>query len=145
MKSILKPNLTIALLCALFSAGGPVLAQGTAFTYQGRLSDSGKPATGSYDLLFLVYDVRFAGSQLGPAVTNSPTVVSNGLFTATLDFGQGVFTGGARWLEIWVRTNGAPEFVALTPRQELTPAPYAITAANAAAAATVTGTVPASQ
>jgi hypothetical protein len=77
--------------------------------------------------------------------TNSPTLVSTGLFTETMDFGSGVFTGAPRWLEIWVRTNGSADFVALRPRQELTPTPYAITAANAVSAAGVSGPVPASQ
>ena len=31
-------------------------AQGTAFTYQGRLITNGSPATGSYDLRFAIYD-----------------------------------------------------------------------------------------
>ena len=31
-------------------------AQGTAFTYQGRLIDNGVPATGSYDLRFVLFD-----------------------------------------------------------------------------------------
>jgi len=61
--------------------------------------------------------------------------VSNGLFTVTLDFGGGVFTGQARWLEIAVRTNGSGAFTALQPRQELMPAPYALYATNAGAAA----------
>ena len=30
-------------------------AQGTAFTYQGRLNDAGGPATGIYDLRFAIY------------------------------------------------------------------------------------------
>src|SRR5439155_90756 len=71
--------------------------------------------------------------------TNSATGVSNGLFTATLDFGAGVFSGPARWLEIAVRTNGAGSFTVLTPRQALTATPYAITAGN------LTGALPASQ
>ena len=40
-------------------------------------------------------------------MTNSPTLVSNGLFAVTLDFGAGAFTGVDCWLEIGVRTNGA--------------------------------------
>ncbi|MCC6823299.1 MAG: hypothetical protein IT579_21425, partial [Verrucomicrobia subdivision 3 bacterium] len=34
-------------------------AQGTAFTYQGRLSDGVNPASGIYDLRFTIYDLRF--------------------------------------------------------------------------------------
>jgi hypothetical protein len=60
-------------------------------------------------------------------VTNTAVSVSNGLFTTTIDFG-GAFDGNPRWLEIWVKSNGANNFVMLTPRQQLTPTPYAITA-----------------
>ena len=31
-------------------------AQGTAFTYQGRLNDAANPANGVYDLRFAIYD-----------------------------------------------------------------------------------------
>ena len=55
-------------------------------------------------------------------------VVSNGLFTAVLDFGNN-FPGADRWLEIKVGTN------TLVPRQKLTPAPYAITAGSVVKAA----------
>ncbi|GIV94152.1 MAG: hypothetical protein WHS83_06470 [Chloroflexus sp.] len=52
--------------------------------------------------------------------------VSNGLFTVTLDFGPGAFTGDARWLQIAVRCTGDSGYTALTPRQPLTAAPYAL-------------------
>src|SRR5947209_5745051 len=41
-----------ALLETILSLGGAtqLLAQGTAFTYQGRLNDGAAPANGSYDL-----------------------------------------------------------------------------------------------
>jgi trimeric autotransporter adhesin len=104
-------------------------AQGTAFTYQGRLNDGGSPAKGSYDLRFILYDNSVGGNQQGPILTNSATSVSNGLFTVTLDFSN-QFSGQARWLDIAVRTNGSGSFFPLTPRQALTPAPYAITAGN---------------
>ena len=51
-------------------------------------------------------------------------VVSNGLFTTTLDFGLAPV--GDCWLEIGVRTNGDGAFATLSPRQHLTPAPRAI-------------------
>ncbi len=34
-----------------------VFAQGTAFTYNGRLNDGTNPATGSYDLTFTLYNI----------------------------------------------------------------------------------------
>lgn len=70
--------------------------------------------------------------------------VSNGLFAVTLDFGASPFNGDARWLQIYVRTNGgltAP-YTPLSPRQALTPAPYALYAPNAGTAyATAAGVV----
>jgi hypothetical protein len=105
-------------------------AQGTAFTYQGRLNNGTNPATGLYDLRFAIYDATNAGTQQGLLITNNATGVTNGLFTVTLDFGN-QFNGANRWLDIAVRTNGAASFTALSPRQALTPTPYSITAANA--------------
>jgi hypothetical protein len=109
-------------------------AQGTAFTYQGRLNDGVSPAAGIYDLRFTVYNAPTNGSAVSGIVTNASTSVSNGLFAVTLDFGN-VFPGAERWLEIGVRTNGGGAFAPLTPRQKLTATPYAITAGN------VTGTL----
>jgi hypothetical protein len=124
-------------LLGLWIWGGSLiqaLAQGTAFTYQGRLTDGGQPANGDYDLRFAVYDAASDGSLVGGPATNAATAVSNGLFTVTLDFGAGVFDGNARWLDIRVRAHdaGAAGFIPLSPRQALTPAPYAIRAATAA-------------
>src|SRR5450432_3168141 len=113
-------------------------AQGTAFTYQGRLNDGATPASGKYDLHFIVYDNSAGGSQQGPLLTNSATAVSNGLFTVTLDFGN-QFPGADRWLEIGVSTNGNGTFSTLSPRQEITPTPYAIYAAGASAAGSLGG------
>jgi hypothetical protein len=105
-------------------------AQGTAFTYQGRLNDNGGPASGLYDLEFTLYGGPAGGNVLAGPLTNAPTSVSNGAFVVTLDFGPGSFPGADRWLEIGARTNGANTFAVLSPRQQFTPTPYAITAAN---------------
>jgi hypothetical protein len=105
-------------------------AQGTAFTYQGRLTDNGTLANGIYDLQFTIYDLASNGNQVGPIRTNTATGVTNGLFTVTLDFGN-AFSGADRFLEIAARTNGGGGFVALTPRQPLTASPYAIFAGTA--------------
>jgi hypothetical protein len=58
-------------------------------------------------------------------------VATNGLFTVLVDFGPGVFTGETNWLEIGVETNGTTLVTTLTPRQQLTPVPYAIYAETA--------------
>src|SRR5271156_23198 len=76
-----------------------LFAQSTAFTYQGRLNDGANPASGSYDVQFTLFAVDTGGSAVAGPLTNSPTGVSNGLFTVTLDFG-GQFPGADRWLEI---------------------------------------------
>src|SRR2546430_1567447 len=97
-------------------------AQTTAFTYQGRLDNVGAPDRGDYDLTFAVFDANSSGSQVGATLTNSVVGVSNGLFTVTLDFGTGIFTGPDRWLEIGVRASGDIDFLTLAPRQPITPA-----------------------
>ena len=137
---------SVALLCA---AASSAFAQGTAFTYQGRLNDGSSPANGTYDLTFALHSAANEATQAGGLVTKNSTAVSNGLFTVSLDFGN-QFPGADRWLEIQVRTNGACAFTALAPRQPLTATPYALyapsagTAANAGsvAAAGIIGTIP---
>jgi len=120
----------------------PGFAQGSAFAYQGALNDGASPASGSYDLRFALCDAATNGSVIAGPLTNSATAVSNGLFSVTLDFGAAAFDGGARWLDIAVRTNGGADFTPLAPRQAVTAAPYAILAG---AASNVLGVVSASQ
>ena len=113
---------------------------GTAFTYQGQLVGTNGPASGTYDMVFALFDAPDFGSQVGTTLTNLNVAVSNGLFTTSIDFGAGVFEGTAYWLAIGVRTNGAGAFAALSPRQPVSPAPYALYASAAALAdGTVTG------
>ncbi len=137
MKNSLRSLLVLTIWLA---AVGAASAQSTAFTYQGRLTQGGNATSGIYDLQFTIF-----GSSSGQPIVSGPvdvgsTVVSNGLFTVTLDFGAGVFTGSDRWLEIGVRTNGDPNpYTVLIPRQKITASPYAITAGG------VTGGVSAGQ
>lgn len=111
-------------------------SQSTTFTYQGRLNDGASLANGIHDLRFTIYDLAGGGTVVAGPQTNSAVAVSNGLFTVALDFGA-VFNGAARWLEIGVRPSGggAGDFTTLTPRQAITPTPYAMFATTA-------GTVP---
>jgi trimeric autotransporter adhesin len=101
---------------------------GTAFTYQGELKQSGTGVSAACDFQFSLFDAASAGTQIGATQTKSNVAVSNGLFTvSSLDFGAGAFNGEARWLQIGVRCPaGAGNYTAITPRQALTPAPYAL-------------------
>jgi trimeric autotransporter adhesin len=140
MENKLFASLTLALLSTLNAELSTLYAQGTAFTYQGRLNNGANPANGSYDLTFSLFSVSSGAGQAGGTLTNSATSVSNGLFAVVLDFGAN-FPGADRWLEIGVRTNGSGAFATLSPRQKLTPAPYAIFAEGANGAG-LTGTLP---
>jgi len=113
----------LILLLGLISQG---LAQGTAFTYQGQLLNAGQPATGSFDLRAVLYDAEIGGAQVGPIVTNADVIVVNGAFTTMFDFGANAFPGAARWLELAVRLSADGTFTLLSPRQALTPTPYAL-------------------
>jgi hypothetical protein len=126
IKNFLFPSLSLTLAFAQ-----SVCAQGTAFTYQGSLHNNGAPANGLFDLTFSVFGASSGGSAIAGPMTNAATGVTNGLFTVTLDFGSAPFGGDSRWLEIGVRANGGAAFATLSPRQELTPTPYAIFAGTA--------------
>ena len=122
-KRIYSAIFLIALGLLLIPAGlvrsAPQADTGTAFTYQGRLHDSGSPANGSFNFIFRLYDDQAKSTLLGTVTLNGLTV-SNGLFQTELDFGSNVFNGQLRWLEIEV--NG----ISLSPLQKISPAPYAL-------------------
>lgn len=116
----------LSLLAGIFLLVPPAWTQGTAFAYQGQLTQSGQPATGSYDLRAILYNAEAGGSQVGPIITNLAVAVSQGVFSVSLDFGTGAFDGSSRWLELAVRTAGGGAFTGLAPRQALAAAPYAL-------------------
>ena len=89
-----------------------------------------------------MFNTNTDGVPIAGPVTNNGVGVTNGLFTALIDFGPGAFTGQANWLEIAVATNGVSTFATLAPRQPLTPTPYAIYAESASG---LSGTLSASQ
>jgi len=103
---------------------------GMSFTYQGELQDSGSPANGEYDIRFTLYDDL--GAIVSGPICLDNVLVTNGLFTADLDFGQ-EFYGDMRELGIAVRPGGAlgncdsgGGYTTLNPRQRLNAAPYAL-------------------
>jgi hypothetical protein len=98
----------IAAASLILAATAEAAPLGTAFSYQGRLTQNGSSPTGSYDFQFS-FDAAANGTKIGADVTATAVAVNNGLFNATLDFGSTAFNGSARWLEISVRPNGLAE------------------------------------
>jgi hypothetical protein len=104
----------------------------SAFTYQGRLSASGQPASGSFDLRFSLYDGGRSTVPLAPVVLLEDVTVANGIFNVPLDFGLAVANGQRLFVALEVRegtSTGA--FTTLAPRHELSPGVYAFHALEA--------------
>ena len=117
-------------LAAAMSLATNLAAQGTSFTYQGRFNTNNAPYTGPAEFQFTLWDAVSGGNAV--AANNPASVivpVTDGLFTATLDFGSNPFNGQPRFLQIEARTAIGP-FTLLSPRQPLTPTPYALRALN---------------
>jgi hypothetical protein len=122
-------RLWAAVLPVIFAASAldAQTPQGSAFTYQGRLTDGAAPATGPYDLRFALFDAAAGGSQVGATVTLDDVPVNAGFFTVGLDFGGAAFAGSARWLAVEARPGASTgAYTSIGPRQRLTPAPSAI-------------------
>jgi hypothetical protein len=113
----------------------------TAFTYQGQLKENGAPANGDFDFRFTLSSPDVSLNILPFCLRRVPVV--NGLFTVELDFGSAVFDGTPLELQVDVKpfnsheifdcvSNTFPDpFTPLSPRQPLTPTPYAIHALSA--------------
>ncbi|MFO0837231.1 MAG: hypothetical protein U1D55_01800 [Phycisphaerae bacterium] len=124
--------LSIAIGIGVVAGAAAQAPLSTAFTYQGKLDQSGAPATGTYDLRFQLFDAAAGGAPIATDCVDGVVPV-NGLFTVELDFGLSPFDGNARWLEVGVRTDatpanctGGPAYTVLTGRQALTAVPYAM-------------------
>lgn len=111
-------GLLLGMALAATSGAALAAAQLPDFTYQGRLTQNGAPANGSYNLTFTLYDDPVAGNQVGSTITDNAFPVVNGVFTVSLAF-PGAFTGTQLYLQVGV--NGTP----LLPRQPVSTAPVA--------------------
>ncbi len=129
---------TLTALAALLLAGAAhaQVPVGSAFTYQGRLTDGAAPANGTYDLSFHLWRHPTSTDVLdhvaGPICVDDVNV-TDGLFSVDLDFGAASFNAEARWLSIGVRPDSTPGncatpagYAGLSPRQRLAPAPFSI-------------------
>lgn len=116
----------------LFACISAARAQTSAFTYQGRLTDASATANGAYDFQFAVYDAASGGTLIATNSTATTGItLTGGVFTAQLDFGAAAFPGADRYLEIRVKKPADASYATLSPRQQITSAPYAIRAMNA--------------
>ena len=101
--------LRLCLVATLFvTVTAPVAvraALATAFTYQVRLTESGGPANGTYDLTFALFDAANGGSQVGVTQTNLTVSATNSLISLPLNFGASAFGDGDHWLQIGGRAS----------------------------------------
>jgi hypothetical protein len=133
-------NLLMVLGFALILVGGVVIASrvqaqeagplapqsavDTAFTYQGRLIQSGGPVSDTCDFRFNLYDD--APSLVAGPVDKDSVTVSDGYFSTSIDFGADAFTGEGRQLGIAVRCPaGSGSYTDLSGLVMLHAAPYA--------------------
>src|SRR6185436_1591384 len=118
MLAPMKCKLLIPLfLIALTGVATDSRGQGYAFTYQGILKQDGFAAYGVYDFHFAAYGSETGGGPVSPSVFVNGVVVSNGLFTVTIDLGPGTFNGVPRWLQMGVKTNASLDpYATLSPR-----------------------------
>ena len=115
-------------------------ASDPSVSYQGRLVDGGRAASGSYDFQFVLTDAATGGQVLGQPISVGLNV-QQGVFTTPLAFGAEHFNGAPRWIEVRVRptpaTGVAPGSYAVLERQQVLFAPYAIRAATASTVVSV--------
>lgn len=117
----------------------------TPFTYQGKLDNGGSPFNGTVGVRLRLFAALEGGSILREE-TLAGVPVTGGIFTVMpMSFTPADFSGGARWLELAVSSDGT-SYTTLSPRQRVASSPlamYAATAGNAVTAttATVAGTV----
>lgn len=117
----MKSALLAAILCAATVCSESAVAQiDTTFTYQGQLNEAGAPANGTFIMQFSLFDAPLGGTQVGSTVTIADQAVSDGIFSAQVDFGAQDFSGSQYWLEIVVDGNS------LSPRQAMTASPFSI-------------------
>jgi len=103
---------------------------GAGFTYQGQLKNANGPVNGVCDFQFSLWDDVSAGAQVGSTQSTVGVSVNSGLFTVQLNdagqFGANAFNGLGRWVQVAVKCASDPAFITLSPRQPLTPTPYAL-------------------
>jgi len=128
IRKVLIAALVLGLLWAASSATASparrpdagTMSVDSKITYQGVLTDAGgDPLSGTYNFKFELYGAATGGTKLWEQ-TKFGVPVQDGLLNVALDVDPAEFNGQALWLAISV--NGQ----LLSPRQELSPVPYAM-------------------
>ena len=99
MVLLLLPTAGLSMTQTPETADAVASALGTSFTYQGQLVYNGAPVNDTCDFTFSLWDKAgtgtppVGGAQINSDVNINGVVVSDGLFTVSLDFGSDAFTG----------------------------------------------------
>lgn len=139
-KLIFPVTITLAVIALAVAGHGRseesapgVTPLGNGFTYQGNLDFNGGPVNDQCEFKFWLYDSATAGTLLAGPLELVGVAVTDGLFTVILDFSPFAFLETAeRYLEIAVSCPSAGAgFTTLSPRQLITPTPFALTSKRA--------------
>jgi hypothetical protein len=90
-----KTKFIHALAILFFLTTTNVWAQTSEFAYQGKLSDAGNSANGTYQMEFKLFGSLSGADQIGAMTTKPSVSVTNGVFNVGLDFGAAAFDGTA--------------------------------------------------
>jgi hypothetical protein len=122
---------TIAMLVGLTSTSSRICKAetpiGTTINYsRNNMKLDGVTLNGIYDVRYLLWDHETEGMQIGHALTKTDVSIASGQLPARgVDFGDGAFDGGARWIEVRVR-QGGNEFRRVGHRVRFLAVPYAL-------------------
>src|SRR2546426_6072792 len=92
-----KNSLAVAATALAFLlAASSAFAQTSGFSYQGKLTDGGTAANGSYDLQFALWDSLSGGTQIGSTQAGEKRPGRKGGFSPTLHFWAARFPSAHR-------------------------------------------------
>ena len=112
MKAILLLASTV-----LFAAGSFTAFANVNIFYQATLLDHGRPASGVFDVRFVLYEKPSGGQPLGIAYTNTHVRVTNGLLRAGLLCRNDDIRLKRGWVEAAIRPAGSEgEFTPMRAR-----------------------------
>ena len=134
MRFLKRFSVALALCGIIFSAGAR--AQTSVIPFEGTLHVGGMPASGSYDLRFVLYNAQAGGSQVGNHAEVQNATLTDGVFAVDLDFGVMPFTNvDPLWVEVAYRPAGSgASFTFSGVRDRVKASAYAVRAHHATTA-----------